>query len=222
MTPKQTPKDIVTATQQEYKKHFRITIFGSARIKEGDRTYKKIYNLSKDIGKHHFDIITGGGPGLMDAANAGHMAGSLNNKSKSIGLLIKLPYEQSSNSHLDIKQSFDRFSQRLDTFMVLSHVVVVAAGGIGTCLELFYTWQLTQVKHICSIPIILYDSMWNELLEWVKKYPLQRKYIENFDLHNIIVCKTHKEVMQRIMQFHNIYEKEGENFCLNYKKYDIR
>ena len=102
----------------------------------------------------------------MQAANAGHK--SVSSGTHSIGLSIKLPGEQESNKYLDIKKEFNRFSDKLDTFMSLSGAVVVATGGIGTILELFYSWKLAQVEHICETPIILYGEMWSGLLEWME------------------------------------------------------
>lgn len=122
------------------RKHFRVAIFGSARIKKGDPIYELVYTLAKMISKSGMDIVTGGGPGLMNAASEGHHAGQKGNKLHSIGLRINLPKEDKQATHLDVKKEFHRFSNRLDNFMRLSNIVVVASGGVGTLLELFYTW----------------------------------------------------------------------------------
>ena len=132
--------------------HYKVAIFGSARIEEGDQDYQEIFEISRGLAEAGFDIVTGGGPGIMQAGNAGHK--SVGSKQHSIGLNIKLPFEQDDNKYLDIKKEFDRFSGRLDAFMSLSDAVIVAPGGIGTILELFYSWQLVQVEHICETPII--------------------------------------------------------------------
>lgn len=200
---------------------FRVAIFGSARIKPEDQIYQDIYALSYDIGKAGFDIVTGGGPGLMEAANAGHKVGSGDNGAHSIGLTIELPFEVEGNDHLDLKKHFEKFSSRLDTFMALSQAVVVTPGGVGTCLEFFYAWQLTQVKHICNIPIILCGEMWAELLTWLEKYPVKAGFISPRDLNNVLVAKTNEEVMKKILQIHEIYENEGDKFCMNFKKYKL-
>lgn len=93
----------------------------------------------------------------MEAASKGHYtACNLPDAPKSIGINIELPYEQKPNKYLDILQSTSTFSARLDAFMILSHVFIITPGGIGTLLELFYTWQLMQVEHICRAPIILW------------------------------------------------------------------
>ncbi|MBU2523636.1 LOG family protein [Patescibacteria group bacterium] len=202
-------------------KHFRVAIFGSARIKSDDSRYIEVYNLAKKMGENNFDIVTGGGPGLMEAANKGHRDGNKNNNSHSIGLTIELPFEAKANNHLDLTQHFGKFSDRLDHFMVLSNVAVIMPGGIGTCLEFFYTWQLMQVKHICSMPIILVGEMWAELIEWVKKWPLKNDLISQSDLANVNNVKDYEEACGIIMKANDIYRKEGDNYCLNYKKYKL-
>ncbi len=203
------------------KNRFRIAIFGSARVGQDDKTYKNVFKLAEKIGEKGYDVITGGGPGLMQAANAGHQQGRKDDKSQSVGLTIKLPWESKANKYLDIKEHFDRFSERLDTFMVLSNVIVVTPGGIGTCLEFFYTWQLIQVKHVCSIPIVLVGDMWENLMKWIRKDLLKKGFISVGDLANIHSAKNHKTAMRIIEKAHEIYEREGDSYCVNYKKYKL-
>lgn len=206
----------------ELKRHdFRVAIFGSARTKRSDELYKQIFSLAREIGKEKIDIVTGGGPGMMEAANAGHQAGDKNHESDSIGLIIKLPFEAEGNKHLEIKKEFNKFSNRLDTFMALSHAIVVVPGGIGTCLELFYTWQLIQVKHMSPLPIILVGRMWKELVTWVKRYPLKQGLISPEDLDHIYYARNNKEAMKIICKTKSVYEKEGKNFWKNLKKYKL-
>lgn len=196
--------------QELDKDDFRVAIFGSARIKPHDDQFKQIFELARRIGKKKYDIVTGGGPGLMEAANAGHEAGDKNHDSDNIGLTIELPWEAEGNKHLEIKQHFNKFSGRLDTFMALSNVVVVTPGGIGTCLELFYTWQLVQVKHLKPIPIILIGEMWEKLIDWVKEYPLQNMLISPGDLEHIYIAENIDEVMEIIEQAHEKQCKGGK------------
>lgn len=208
-------------TEEINKNHFRIAIFGSARSDENDPIYKNVFNLAEKIGEKGYDVITGGGPGLMKAANAGHQKGKKDGNSNSVGLIIKLPWETKANKYLDIKEHFKRFSERLDQFMILSNIVVVMPGGIGTCLEFFYSWQLTQVKHLCSMPIILVGDMWEKLMEWAKENMLKPGHISVGDLSNIHVAKDNKEAMKIIKKAHEIFKKEGDSYCLNYKKYKL-
>jgi len=147
--------------EKELKKkdRFRVTIYGSARIHKGDEIYESVYDLSKRIGKQGYDIITGGGPGIMEAANAGHNEGDKDNKAESIGLRIELAFEQTVNDYVELKTNFARFAERLETFAQLSNVFIIAPGGVGTMLEFFYTWQLVQVKKLEYKPIILVGTM---------------------------------------------------------------
>lgn len=204
---KQTKNEILQFEQVDLTKKldltkFRISIFGSARIKPDDKIYKQIFNLAKELGKKEIDLITGGGPGLMQAANDGHMAGDIKQKACSLGLTIRLPHE-SKNPILEVRKHFEKFSHRLDTFMALSHMVVVTPGGIGTCLELFYTLQLIQVKHINKIPIILVGKMWKKLLNWLKKSPMKAHLLDPKDLENVIYAKNNRVALKLIeKEFH--------------------
>jgi len=172
---------------------YRVSIFGSARIKPDTKEYKGVYTLAKELAENGADIVTGGGPGLMEAANAGVKEGS-SSKSKSFGIRIDLPFEATPNEHLDIKFYHKRFSSRLDEFMRISHAVVVTPGGIGTLLELLYTWQLIQVNHISARPIILVGDMWNGFFDWIKSEPLKAQLLDKADLDNIIIVKNVHEV----------------------------
>ena len=205
-----------------YTSHFRVAVFGSARIKKNDPRFQEIYALSKMIAKENIDIVTGGGPGLMHAANKGAMEGRRNNSVLSLGLNIKLPHEQKTNRHLDIKKEFDRFSDRLDNFMLLSNVVLIAPGGVGTLLELFYTWQLVQVEHIINVPIILYGEMWKEFLEWVKKYPLKQKFLDKTDLNMIFYAKDITQAFALIKEFHDAFMKGGMKTRYYFRQYQTK
>ena len=201
-------------------KRFRVTIFGSARISKNDKEYKDVYNLAKMIGEREMELVTGGGPGLMMAASAGHKAGKKNG-AHTIGLGVKLYHEQEINKYVDLWMKYDRFSRRLDNFMSLSNVIVVAHGGVGTLLELFYAWQLMQVNHICNIPIILIGKQWSGLLKWLEKEPLKRKFLEKKDLYLLFHAKDYKEEIKMIDKAHEQYNNGDKNYCLNYKKYKL-
>ena len=196
--------------------HFRVAIFGSARIQEGDKDYKDVFDIAKGLAKSGFDIVTGGGPGLMQAANAGSKSAHAANHS--IGLNIRIPREQEPNHFLDIKQEFNLFSSRLDTFMALSDAVVVAPGGIGTLLELFYAWQLVQVEHICETPIILYGEIWRNLLLWLESEVMERKLFAKGDMHMIFHVTEPQQAVKLIKQIHADRLKE-EHACHNFTKY---
>ena len=105
--------------------------------------------------------------------------------------------------------------------MLLSNAVVVAHGGVGTLLELFYTWQLMQAKHICHIPIILLGKQWKGLIRWLKKEPLKRNFFDKEDLNLLFVAKNAKEAMQIVSEAYDQYKAGNKTFCLNYEKYKI-
>jgi len=202
-------------------RHFRVAIFGSARIRKGDRTFNLVHKLAKMIAAEGIDIVTGGGPGLMDAASRGHHKGDPKHESKSIGLTIKLPKEQKEAYHLEIKKDFDKFSGRLDHFMYLSNVVVVAPGGVGTMLEFLYTWQLVQVHKICEIPIILLGSQWKGLLEWIIRNPVKKKLISKQDLEFIFPVTNCEQAMNIINTAYEVHKKGGNHVCKNLKKFRL-
>jgi len=187
--------------------HFRVAIYGSARIKRGDKTYRLVYDLAKQIARDHIDVVTGGGPGLMNAAAHGHHAGRRKNSDvKSIGLAIHLPHEQRTSYHLDIKKEFHNFSDRLDNFLKLSNIFVVAPGGIGTILELFYSWQLIQVHKKSDIPIICIGKMWKPLIKWVLDHPTKNRLMKKEDVHTIFLVNNAKDAMKIIREAKELYE----------------
>ncbi len=200
------------------RKAFTVAIFGSARIRQNDRAYRQVYRLGRWIGSKGFDVVTGGGPGIMDAANKGHRDGRKNRRTYSVGLNIILPVEEKPNRHLDIKREFHRFSSRLDTFMLLAKVVVVAPGGVGTLLELAYAWQLIQVRDISELPIILVGDMWKELVDWVTRWPLRRKLLSRSDLDSLFLVKNNSEAMRIIEATHKAYKKGEKLSCRELKK----
>lgn len=214
MTP--VPFDI---DKELLKNEFRVTIFGSARIPESDPIYKDTFELAKGVGEMGLDLITGGGPGLMEAASKGHQAGDKDGKSHSIGLNIILPFEQKPNESLDAVSNHERFSTRLDDFMLLSNVVVVMPGGVGTCLEFFYTWQLIQVKHVCRIPVILVGEMWRQLIFWAIDNPLKDGYLDAKDMESIVVVDDASEALEVIKKAKKHHEEQGPNVCVNWKEY---
>ncbi len=187
--------------------HFRVAIFGSARIKRNDPNYKQIYNLSKMIAAEGIDIVTGGGQGIMEAANKGHQEGRKGQHIHSYGLNIRMPKGQMVNKHLDIKREFRRFSKRLDCFMYLSNMVIVAEGGVGTMLEFLYAWQLVQVEHVNNIPIILLGPMWPDFMKWVKKWQLKSKFIDFKDIGNIFLADDIAKAIKIIKKAHKDFDK---------------
>ncbi|MFH1400824.1 MAG: LOG family protein [Nanoarchaeota archaeon] len=205
------------------KHHFRVAIFGSARIEPNDYAYKQVYRLAELLGQHGISVITGGGPGLMDAANRGNQAGDIAGDVPSIGLNIKLAKEQHPNLYLDIKAEFDKFSERLDTFLSLANCVVIApAGGIGTLLELYFVWQHLQVKYINDMPIILIGDMWKGLLTWMKRNPYKRGYMSKDDFHYVYCVKNVTQAFHVIQESYQCYLLRQPYTCEEYCKFRMR
>jgi len=211
-----------TSIEKELRlEQFRVAIFGSARIKPNDKFYTEVMELAKEIGKMEIDVITGGGPGIMDAASLGHQMGT-NGTSQSIGFTIELPWENRGNDHLNLEKRFARFSDRLDHFMAVSDIAIIMPGGIGTCLELFYAWQLTQVKHTQKIPIIFHGKMWHELKKWIEKYLLKDELISPEDMENIFCVNTNKEAMQIVKKEYKKYKAKTKKERLAKRQYKTK
>ncbi len=156
----------LTQLKPSRRERYRVTIFGSARVAPGSFGYEETKRCAAELAKLGCDIITGGGPGLMQAANEG--AASSPERSQSIGIRVDLPFEQSVNSF--VSQAFEHrtFFTRLHQFVLTSDAFIVAPGGIGTVLETLMIWQLLQVHHLSQTPLILVGEMWPGLVEWAK------------------------------------------------------
>ena len=161
-----------------------VTVFGSARIKPTDPLYNDAYELGKSLSNSGYNVFTGGGPGIMSAANKGAYEG----KSKSIGLNIQLPQEQSSNPYLDENITFDYFFSRKVMLVKYSSACVYFPGGYGTADELMEVLTLMQTNKMKKVPIILYDSkFWASLLLWIEQ-SVEKSYVskENFELIRVV------------------------------------
>ncbi|KAA5538712.1 LOG family protein [Roseiconus nitratireducens] len=156
----------LTRLRPSKRDRYRVTIFGSARVEPGSFGYEETKRCAAALAEMGCDIITGGGPGLMQAANEG--ASSAPERSKSIGIRVDLPFEQEVNSFVSQTYEHRTFFTRLHQFVLTSDAFVVAPGGIGTVLETLMVWQLLQVHHLSDTPLILVGKMWPGLLEWAK------------------------------------------------------
>jgi uncharacterized protein (TIGR00730 family) len=184
---------------------YRTCIFGSARIKQDTPQYAQVFEVARYMAWEGIDVLTGGGPGLMEAANKGAKLGREEKKTKSLsyGLSIQLEFEPEPNRHLDIKRHHHKFSSRLDDFMRLSHSVVCTPGGIGTLLEFYFVWQLIQVKHAPPRPIVLLEkAYWEGLIEWMRKEPLARGLVGEKDFGCIHIVDTPQEAFEIISAHH--------------------
>lgn len=178
-----------------------VSIFGSARTKEDDPYYSLAVNTAKALSEAGYGVITGGGPGIMEAGNKGaHLAGGT-----SVGLNIDLPFEQHDNPYIDMDKSldFDYFFVRKVMFVKYSQGFVVMPGGFGTLDELFEAITLIQTNKIGKFPIILVGSeFWEGLLDWIKKTMLKAGNISPNDLDLIQIVDTEKEVVNILDAFY--------------------
>lgn len=154
-------------------KYFRVTIFGSSRIRPGDEIYHEVRHLAADLSSMGCDIITGGGPGLMQAANEGAKLGDPDNRTRSFGLPIELPlHEEEPNPFVEKIYRHRTFFTRLHHFVRLSSAFIIVRGGIGTMLETALIWQLCQVRHVEDVPLIFIGDMWKDLVSWTREHML--------------------------------------------------
>lgn len=221
MTPQKDMNDLLHDSKEK-QDHFRVVVFGSARTKPGEPAYEEVFQLGKKIADAGYDIVTGGGPGAMEAANLGHEASKNEDNVDSYGINIKLPFEQSVNPGVEIAHEHERFSTRLDEFMSLANIVVITQGGIGTCLELFYTWQLIQVKQMAHIPIVVVGDMWPGLFEWMERDMLSRGMFSPEDMDVLHFANNCEEAMEVINDWHDAWESLGGGNCVNCKKYQLK
>ena len=178
-----------------------VSIFGSARTPEQSETFALTSEIAKKLSEQGFGIITGGGPGIMKAANKG----ATEAKGISVGLNIKLPFEQHPNEYIDIDKSiyFDYFFVRKVMFVKYAQGFVVMPGGFGTLDELFEALTLIQTHKIQHFPIILVGtSFWSGLLEWIQNTLLAQKTISKEDLDLFKMVDTSDEVVETILDFY--------------------
>jgi uncharacterized protein (TIGR00730 family) len=156
----------LTRLRPSRRERYRVSIFGSARARPGTFAYTETRRLAATLAEMGCDIITGGGPGLMQAANEG--AASTPERARSVGIRVDLPFEQDVNAFVAEAFEHRTFFTRLHQFVLASDAFVVAPGGIGTVLETMMIWQLLQVGHVADTPLILVGRMWAGLIEWAR------------------------------------------------------
>ena len=164
----------LTRLRRTTRQNYRVTVFGSARLKPGTPAYDAVKRLAAELTKMGCDIISGGGPGLMQAANEGAHSVHPKGLKRSVGIRIHLPFEQEVNPFVSQAYEHRTFFSRLHHFMIMSDAFVVVPGGIGTLLELSLAWQLLQVTKLYNTPLILVGKIWAELVEWGRRSMLQK------------------------------------------------
>jgi uncharacterized protein (TIGR00730 family) len=159
----------LTRFRRTTRQNYRVTIFGSARLKPRTRAYEEVKKLAAELTKMGCDIISGGGPGIMQAANEGALSVDPKALHRSVGIRVDLPFEQKLNPFVGLAYAHRTFFSRLHHFMIASDAFVVVPGGIGTLLELSLAWQLLQVHKLYNTPLILVGKMWADLVEWGRR-----------------------------------------------------
>src|SRR5262245_23467933 len=145
----------LTRLRPERRSEYRVTIFGSARVKPDHWVYAAVRDMSAELAQMGCTIITGGGPGLMQAANEGATRGGADVARRSAGIRVDLPFEQEVNPFVEEAFEHRTFFSRLHHFALVSDAFIVVPGGIGTVLELMMVWQLLQVRKLSSTPLVL-------------------------------------------------------------------
>ena len=155
----------LTRLKPSRRERYRVAIFGSARAQPGTFVYEEVKRASAAFAAMGCDIVTGGGPGLMQAANEGARSAGA---PTSVGIRVELPFEQDVNPFVAQAFEHETFFTRLHHFVLASDAFVVAPGGIGTVLETVMIWQLLQVRHLQNTPLLLVGRMWSGFIEWAR------------------------------------------------------
>lgn len=195
--------EFVDATERLKEITPAVSIFGSARTPINHPYYKLTEEIARLLSDTGFSVISGGGPGIMEAANKGAFAG----KSPSIGLNIELPHEQAGNSYQDVSQNFKHFFMRKVMFVKYASAYVVMPGGFGTLDEVMEAITLVQTGKSLKMPIILVgESFWRGLVDWLKTTLVDERMISPEDLDLIQVIDEPKAVVEAIFKH---YETRG-------------
>lgn len=190
--------EFVDAIETLSKVHNTVTIFGSARVKPGDIYYQKAEQLGTLLAQNGFGVITGGGPGIMEAANKGASEAG----GKSVGMNIRLPFEQKPNPYANVHVDFKYFFIRKVMFVKYAVAYVILPGGFGTMDELFEALTLIQTKRIKSFPVILMGSeYWKGLLDWLKNTMLPDGKISASDLDFVQIIDDPEEAVKHIKKY---------------------
>jgi uncharacterized protein (TIGR00730 family) len=183
-----------------------ITIYGSALLKADDELYAQTEEIARRLGELGFNIITGGGPGVMEAANKGALEAGV----ASIGLNIELPEEQALNPYATRSITFHHFFVRKVMLVKYATAFIIMPGGLGTLDELTEVLTLMQTHKIKPFPVVLFDSKyWNGFMEWLRSQPLARGFVSEKDFDLLRICDTPEEVIQTVQQWYIKHEIVG-------------
>jgi len=183
-----------------------VTIYGSARVKPDDAQYTKTEEIARRLGEIGFSIITGGGPGVMEAANKGALEAGV----KSVGVNIELPEEQAPNAYSTISLTFSHFFVRKVMLVKYATAFIIMPGGLGTMDELTEVLTLMQTHKIKPFPVILFNSdYWKGFLEWLRTSTLAKSFISEEDLSLLRVCDDTEEVTEIVRKWYLNQELAG-------------
>lgn len=183
-----------------------VTVYGSARLKPSDKLYSQTEEIARQLGRLGFNIITGGGPGIMEAANKGACEAGV----ASIGLNIELPEEQALNPYTTKSITFHHFFVRKVMLVKYATAFIIMPGGLGTLDELTEVLTLMQTKKIKPFPVVLYDSQyWGGFLEWLRTCTLARGFVSEDDFDLLRVCDTPDEVIDTVQQWYKKHKVVG-------------
>src|SRR6058998_2202596 len=173
-----------------------VSLFGSARVREGHPAYEEARDVGRRFAEAGFAVVTGGGPGVMEAANRGAKEGG----GLSVGFNIQLPHEQHENPYLDIELTFHHFYARKTMFVKAAEGFVIFPGGFGTLDELFESLTLIQTGKVIHFPVVLFNSAyWAELLEWAHSRLLAEGMISSEDMDLLVVSDDPEETVATIV-----------------------
>jgi uncharacterized protein (TIGR00730 family) len=183
-----------------------VSIFGSARVAEGSRPYEAARETGSLFARAGFAVVTGGGPGVMEAANRGcREAGGL-----SVGFNIELPHEQGLNPYCDLALTFKHFYARKTMFVKAAEGFVIFPGGFGTMDELYEALTLIQTGKIGQFPVVLFDSdYWEEMLDWIREEMLADGFVASADVEMLFVTDEPKEAVEMVVDFYDRRLAEG-------------
>jgi uncharacterized protein (TIGR00730 family) len=183
-----------------------VTIFGSARVREGSPTYAAARETARLFAEAGLAVVTGGGPGAMEAANRGAKEGG----GLSVGFNIMLPHEQGLNPYCDISRTFKHFYVRKVMFVKAAEGFVIFPGGFGTMDELYESLTLIQTGKIGTFPVVLFDSdYWGEMLDWVRGEMLADGLVSASDLELLHVTDDPEDAVQRVVEMIDARAAEG-------------
>lgn len=199
----------LTRLRPSKREHYRVSLFGSARVEPQSFAYQQVKGLAKSLAEMGCDIVTGGGPGLMQAANEGAVEAGLPQSVQSVGIRVNLPFEQHLNPFVKEAYYHETFFSRLHHFTLASNAFIILPGGIGTTLEATMVWQLIQVGHIKKeTPLIFVGKMWQEFLEWSRNNFMKWHLTNPQDLEIPHCVNTGEEAIAVLQKYHKKWLQE--------------